>query len=335
MHRRALIWWLALLSASASSFAGDLSYRVTGHIALADARWDYGTVDPDLRRLYLGRVGGVLALDLSSGTVTPVLTPSELVHGVVVLERGLLMITNGEADTVSFVDGLKGTALATLKVGKEPDAIIRDPRSGLVVVTNEGSHTLSLIDPVAKRLVATVRLPGKPEYPAASGAGLLYDNIEDRDSVAVIDLTRRRVLRLLPLPGCHAPTGLAYDAPDDLLLAVCRNGAALFLRGVDGHVLASFDVGAGPDAALFDLARHRAFVPAGGAGTLTVFSIDGANVRVAQTLATRKGSRTAILDPATGRLYVPAAEFQPAGNDQERPSPVPGTFEILVFSPNR
>ena len=65
-----------------------------------------------------------------------------------------------------------------------------------------------------------------------------------------------------------------------------------------------------------------------------MFSIDGVTARVAQTIATRKGSRTAILDPATGRLYVPAAEFQPASNDQDRPSPVPGTFEILVVSPN-
>ena len=75
-------------------------------------------------------------------------------------------------------------------------------------------------------------------------------------------------------------------------------------------------------------------VPAGGAGSLTVFAIDGANVRLAQTVATRQGSRTAVLDAQTGRIYVPAAEFRPASNDHERPSPVPGTFEILVISPD-
>jgi len=63
----------------------------------------------------------VLALDLSSGTVTPVLVPSALVHGWRPGRR-LVMSSNGEANSVSLFEGISGRELATIPVGKEPDA---------------------------------------------------------------------------------------------------------------------------------------------------------------------------------------------------------------------
>jgi hypothetical protein len=334
MRRGAAVLLLILLAAAACA-AAEPRYRVSAHIPISDARWDYGAVDPEAHRLYLGRIGGVLALDLSSGTVTPVLVPSALVHGVAPLGGGLVMSTNGEANSVSLFEGISGRELATIPVGKQPDAIVREPHTGLVITTNQGSHDLSVIDPIARRLVATIRLPGTPEYAAAGADGLLFDNITDRNEVAVVDVAARRVLRSYPLRRCQGPTGLAYDAPDDLLLAVCRNGVAVFLRGRAGFEVANLDVGSGPDAAMFDVPRHLAFVPAGGPGSLTVLAVHGAVVTKVQTLKTRPGSRTAILDPATGLVYVPAAQFRAATDPHERPSAVPGTSEILVIEPER
>ena len=280
--------------------------------------------------LGLTDVGGVLSVDLTNRRVTPRLVRSALVHGVLPLPGGLAIGTNGEAHTASLFDGATGSVLATLPTGEEPDAIVFEPYSALAVVTNEGSHDLTLIDPVARRVVGTIRLPGKPEYPAAGRDGVLFDNIENRNEIAVIDMLSRRVLRAYPLPGCQAPTGLAYDMADDLLLAVCRNGAAVFLTGRDGRLVKTFDVGNGPDAALFDVVRHRAYVPAGGAGTLTVFSVKAQTVAVQQTLVTAPGSRTAVLDPDSGDLFVPAARFSPPANPHARPEPIPGSFELLV-----
>jgi len=333
MRRHSAALLVVLTSVAAHCGAGEPRYRVTDRIAVPDARWDYGAIDPESRRLYLGRIGGVLALDLDTRAVTAVLVPSALVHGIVPLGRGLLMSTNGEADTVSVFDGRSGRELAAIPTGKEPDAIVLEPRSGLVITTNEESHDLSLIDPNKRERVGTIPLPGKPEYAAAGGNGLLFDNIENLNEIAVIDVAARRVMRTMSLPGCSAPTGLAYDAADDLLLAVCRNGTALFLNGHSGEVIATINVGAGPDAAIFDVPRHRAFVPAGGPGSLTVLSVRGTEIAVLQTIATRPGSRTAVLDPATGRVYVPAADFRPAPRPGDRSVPVAGSFEIQVIEP--
>ncbi len=66
-----------------------------------------------------------------------------------------------------------------------------------------------------------------------------------------------------------------------------------------------------------------------GDGKLTVISFDGAP-RVVDTVATKTGARTAALDPATGHVFLPTADFGPAVAAGERPPILPDTFEILV-----
>jgi hypothetical protein len=49
-------------------------------------------------------------------------------------------------------------------------------------------------------------------------------------------------------------------------------------------------------------------------------------------VTTAVSARTIALDPDTGRVYLPSAKLAPpVGN--ERPKPVPGTFNVIVVSP--
>jgi hypothetical protein len=45
---------------------------------------------------------------------------------------------------------------------------------------------------------------------------------------------------------------------------------------------------------------------------------------------TQVSARTIAIDPRTGRLYLPAAEFGPRPAAGGRPPMVPGTFQVLV-----
>src|ERR1700733_540847 len=60
---------------------------VTGQITEGDrdAGFDYASVDSTLRRLYVARGTGVMSVDLTTGTVTPVLVPGVHTHAVTVL----------------------------------------------------------------------------------------------------------------------------------------------------------------------------------------------------------------------------------------------------------
>ena len=311
--------------------AEPAAYHVVREIAATTARWDYAAVDSAAHRLYVGRVGGVLAIDLQTGS-SSTLAPSALVHGVLPIpDSDRVMSTNGEADSVTVFNGSTGHVLATIATGREPDAIIFEPRTGLVVVTNEESQTLTLLDPVALKAVGTITLPGKPEYPAADGRGSVYDNIESRNQIVQVDVANRHVVRALRLPGCDRPTGLAYDAADELLISVCHNGVAEFVDTKSGHIQATIKIGKVPDAVLFDAQRRLVLIPCGDPGILTVIAVaSAADIHLVQTLKTRPGSRTGALDPKTGTVYLPSARFSAPLHAGAYPQIVPDSFSILV-----
>jgi hypothetical protein len=52
---------------------------------------------------------------------------------------------------------------------------------------------------------------------------------------------------------------------------------------------------------------------------------------VTDTVPTQIGARTGTVDPRTGRVWLPTAQYNlpvPAG---QRPTTKPGTFEVLVL----
>ena len=54
------------------------------------------------------------------------------------------------------------------------------------------------------------------------------------------------------------------------------------------------------------------------------------DVVLIQTVQTRLGARTGALDPKTGRVYLPSAEYAAPAQSGGRPRMKPGSFAILV-----
>ena len=168
------------------------------------------------------------------------------------------------------------------------------------------------------------------ELGATDGRGRLYVNVEDRNEVAVIDTRSRKVLNRFPLAGCDGPTGIAYAPDAKAIVSACANGIAV-VSAPDGRAVASLKIGPGADGAAYDARRQLAFVPSGGDGTLSVIRLTP-RPSVVETIKTAKGARTVALDPSTGRLYLPCAQYLPAVGTA-RPAMAPGSFHILVVAP--
>jgi hypothetical protein len=139
------------------------------------------------------------------------------------------------------------------------------------------------------------------------------------------------------MEGCMAPSGLAFVPGAKLLISSCRNGVAKVIQSDTGKEVASLAIGRGPDAVIYDATRKLAFITCGGDGVLEVISLaDPAHIAVVQHLATQAGSRTGMVDPGTGRLYLmaskpdPAAVPPPGGGGAPR---LAGSFEVLVVAP--
>jgi DNA-binding beta-propeller fold protein YncE len=93
-------------------------------------------------------------------------------------------------------------------------------------------------------------------------------------------------------------------------------------------------IGAGPDGVVFD--DGYAFSSNGGDGTITVVGEPSpGKFETVATIQSQRSARTIGVDPATHKLYLPAAEFGPPteGKDgkQGRPSVLPDSFMIVVL----
>ena len=227
-----------------------------------------------------------------------------------------------------------------IAVGVKPDAILYDPFSHRVVAFNGGSDNASVIDTATNTVVADDRARRRHRNSrAATAAGHLYVNLEDKNQLAVIDMATLKVTARWPLPGCDSPSGLALDAAHRRSFSVCSNAAMTILDTGDGRAIATLPIGHGVDGAEFDPDSQNVF-SSNGEGTLTVVhESDPEHFAVTQTLATAKGARTMALDPATHRLYLPTASFGPvapaSGGARPRPPILPGSFVILMVAPAR
>jgi DNA-binding beta-propeller fold protein YncE len=339
MTRHPCLSLIAALFASAAPFAGHAAdpaspsgLHVVARVPGPDGGWDYASFDPARRRVYVAHQTVVLAIDADTGQLNPAFAQGNHLHAVVpVPGTDLIVTTNSGDDTARVISATDGHQLASIPTAKDADGAAYDPKSGLVVVICGDGGALTLIDPKAMKAVGTINVGDKLEFGAVDGAGLFFVNVEDKNQIAVVDLASQKVLRRYDLEGCKSPTGLAY-VEGARLIAACGDGGVNILDAGAGKLIASFKVGGFPDAVIHDPVRRLAFVPSARAGTLSVIALSGAGDNtIIDTVPTQIGARTGTVDPQTGKVYLPTAEYvlpAPAG---QRPTPRPGTFTVLVL----
>lgn len=294
-----------------------------------DGGWDFSSIDPVHRRLYVSRSNGVTALDLGTGRMTPLLVSGSRTHVALPVNDGAdILVTDGGSGGAFIADAQTGAIrVSTIATGAKPDAAFVEPTTGLAWVMDNNNGGVALIDTRAGRLVGRIAVTGALESPVSDGRGRVFVTVEDHSEIVVIDARRRAVVAHYPLAGCEEPTGLAYDDRDQRLVAECANGIAKIVSGRDGRVLASIPIGPRPDGLVVDARRNLVFAPTGGDAAMTI--IDPARMVALGAVPTRTGARSGALDPQTGDVYLPSGEFAPPAAPGGRPSLVPGSFQIL------
>ena len=278
--------------------------------------WDYLSLDPAARRLYVARQDRIQVIDLDQGTLVGEVAGVDGAHGVALapeLHRGFASSGKRNAVVIFDLQTLQ-PAGAPVAVGQKPDAIIYEPSTRHVFAFNGQSDNASVIDAASGQVVATIPLGGAPEFAAADGKGAVFVNLEDKSETLAIDAKQNTVIQRWPLAPGDAPTGLALDAGRGRLFAGCHNAQMIVLDAASGKSLAALPIGQGVDACAFDLGTGCAFASCGD-GTLTVAQENPARpgeFRVVENVKTQRGARTMALDPTTHAVYLAAADFAAA-----------------------
>jgi DNA-binding beta-propeller fold protein YncE len=311
--------------------------------------WDYIFADSDGRKLYIPRggkgAGRVDVYDLDSLQSVGSIPDTTGVHGVAVDTKSGHGFCSAHPIVMFDTQTLK--QIQTIDVQGRPDGILFDPATEHVFVFSHRAPNATVINAADGSIVGTIDdLGGSPEQAVSDGAGKIFVDIENADTIAVVDAKTLQVTGHYDLGGKGGgPGGLAMDVKNHILFAFCHDPAtAVILNSDNGNILTSLPIGSGVDAGEFNPNTNEAFSSQGD-GTLTVIKEDSPTTfEVEQNVTTQTGARTSTLDTKTNQIYLITAQMAPPASQpatqastqtdapprRSRGTMIPGSFTILI-----
>src|SRR5436190_21435450 len=338
---RSILLTVGSLFALLSAAAAEQDYKLLTEIPIGgEGGWDILSADSASHRLYLSHATKVVVVDLEKNTAVGEIADMPGVHAfLAILELNRGFSSNGRENKSSVVDLTTLKTIAKLDTGKNPDAMTYDAKTGEVYIFNHSGNSVTVVDAKNAKVVTTIELGGSPEFGVAdSKAGRIYCNLEDKSEVVALDSTKHEVVARWPLAPGTEPTGIALDSAHHRLFSACNNKMMVMLNTETGKVAATVPICSGTDGCAFDESSQLAFASCGD-GVTTIAKVEAPEkLTVVQTLKTEPRARTIELDPATHRIYLPTAQFQPApspspGASPGRPTVAPNTFKLPVYAP--
>jgi len=318
----------------------DQPHKITKKINVAgDGSWDLLTIDEPAQRLYLSHSSVVNVIDLKTYQAIGAIAGTKGVHGIAIasdLNKGFT--SNGKDTSVTIFNSNTFEIIDKVKIaGINPDAIIYDAFTHRVFVFNGRSNDATVIDAKTNKVIETIKLSGKPELCINDDKGTIFVNIEDKNSITVIDATTLKIKNVWSIAPGEEPTGLALDLKTNRLFAVCGNKLMAVVNGEDGKVITTLPIGEGCDGVVFDAEKKCIYASNGADGTITVVKEESENkFKVIETIITQKGAKTIAFSQKTHQLFLPTAEFgeKPQAtkeNPHPRPSIKANSFTVLVI----
>jgi YVTN family beta-propeller protein len=303
-----------------------------------DGGWDYLAADSAERRLYLARSGPTGNLHVYNlDTLAPIGgVPTGTAHGAAIDDATHHGFATSNPVTMFDTKTLK--VIKTINTGGRPDGYLDDPATHHVIILSHVSPNVTVLDAATGNILGTLDLGAAVEQSVVDNHGHLFIDLEDKDSIAVVDLATLKLSTKYDISskggGC---AGLAIDAVHDVLFASCSDKKnMIILDAKDGKILDVIPTGEGSDGATFNPKTMEAFSTQG-EGTLAVIKENSpTSFTREQLLTTQPRARTITLDQKTGHILTATADFGPApapqpGQKYSRAPMIPNTFRLIVI----
>jgi hypothetical protein len=327
-------------------------FRVIRSIPLGgEGGWDYVTVDPDAKRIYVPRSTHIMVVDEDSGKLIGDITGMNELHGVAVAQefnRGFVTGNKSEQEGTVYIFDLKTLKLTnSIKSGSiDTDSLIYDPGTKHVFVNNGDGASLTVVDAATEKVVGGMKYMANPEAAVADGKGSIFNDLEDKGQVMEYDAKTLAVKNKYSTAPCTNPVGLAMDKTTRRLYVSCRGkgpntpGVVVVMNADNGKVVASAPIAIGVDGAAYDPGTGMVFAPCrdsgdGKTGVTKIFHADSPDkITWVADVKTIYGARTISLDPKTHHIFLIGTEKNDpvpptAKTPNPRPKPDPKTFQIV------
>ena len=355
-----LLCWVAVFATSVLFLSPGIlraapqnsGYRVLRTIPLGgEGGWDYVTVDPDAKRIYIPRSTHIMVLDEDTGKLIADIPGMNGLHGVAVaseFNRGFVTGNKSEAEGTIYIFDLK-----TLKVTSalksnsiDTDSLLYDPATKRVFVNNGDGMNLTVVDAATEKVVGTMPFHANPEAAAADGKGNIFQDYEDKGQVIEYDGKTLTIKHKWPTAPCVSPVGLSMDKANRRLYIACRGegptapGVLVVMNADNGKIVASAPIAIGVDGDVFDPGTGDVFATCrdsgdGKTGVTKIFHADSPDkISWVADVKTIYGARTLSLDPKTHHIFTIGTEKNDpvpptAKNPNPRPKPDLTTFQVI------
>jgi YVTN family beta-propeller protein len=331
-----------LLGVCAISAAESGGYRLLKTVPIpGDKGWDYLTVDPAGRRVYISHGDRIEVLDADSDVHVGKISSEAIkgIHGIAIApELGRGFAANGGTDTCIIFDLKELNVLAAVPAGKDPDSLTYDPVTRRAFVFNEHGHSATVIDGATSKVLETIDLGAQPSFAVVDGKGHVFVNLGG-GIVARIDSRKMAVIDRWPIAPYKGNNSLAIDRKNNRLFIGCGNSMMVVMDATNGKVITAAPIDGYVDSAAFDPGTGMLFFSCGADdGNLDIFHQDSPDTYTrVQTIKTFFLAKTMAEDPKTHKVFISVSDVgplppppppgQPRGN---RPV-IPGTFRVLVI----
>ena len=172
----------------------------------------------------------------------------------------LLYVGNSKSDGVSVIDLATQKVIKEIPTGKNVHCVALTPDGKTLFTTSEIDHTLVISDTQTNKILGTVKLSGKPNHCAVTPDGhYVTVPIRDGDSVAIVDVPLRKIVKILPIREPHNSVNTGSNR-------------YTYVSAMSGHEIDIID---------FEKLDYAAHIPVGGRPRPFVVSKDGRTMYVA------------------------------------------------------
>ncbi|MGC2563222.1 MAG: beta-propeller fold lactonase family protein [Nitrososphaeraceae archaeon] len=240
------------------------------------------------------------------------------------LDNGLIYVSNygqfNTTGTVSVINGTTNDIVASIPVGKNPQAIVYNPANGLVYTANALSNTLSIINGTSNSLVGSIVVGA---FPGKNPTGITLNPINNSiyvtnmgsNTVSVINGTTNVVVNNITLAtgghgegaggtGFFSPAGIAYNSDNGNLYVTNRGSDTLtVINGTTNELVDGISLNAiAPSGIVYNAANNYIYVTNMGSNTVSV--INGTTNTVVANIPVGLGPNGIAYNQNNGDVYV-------------------------------
>jgi len=138
-----------------------------------------------------------------------------MLYNAVTPDGKRVLSSSPSSNTVYIFDAKSGKQLVIISVGKAPKGVKVTPDGKFAYVSNQGSSDVSVIDLASLSVVDNIKVEEAPHNVRFTRDGkIAYVTLQGGAGIGVIDTARRKMTRVIPVPGITGPHNLDLSSDE-------------------------------------------------------------------------------------------------------------------------